>query len=241
MKVGEVYESRRCGKLEILEYNGIDNVVVKFQNTGQVYTFYKQAIQKGTVADRMHPSVAGKGYIGIGEYKSSQNKKLVKAYMTWTHMLTRCYDPEKWHNAYRGCTVSEEWHNYQNFARWYEANKIEGWELDKDFCKLGNKCYSSDFCTFIPQEVNTFAPRNVHGNFKGYTVTRGGKFMTQIRSSRFGDYRKSFDTASEAYADYCRVKNLDARLLAEKWRDELDTRVYTNLMNFDTDLYIRSF
>lgn len=241
MKIGEIYESSRCGSFEILEYIDCNNVVVKFQNTGQVYTFRGYTIKNGLVLDRMYPSIAGKGYIGIGDYRSTHNKRRTKAYGVWVNMLTRCYTPESWHQSYIGCTVSEDWHNYQTFAKWYEDNSVENWELDKDFCYIGNKCYSSELCTFIPQEINTFAPRNTHKNFKGFTVTKNGMFMTRLRSNRFGDYRKIFDSASEAYLDYCRVKNADARLLAEKWGDRLDPRVYSNLMNFNTDLYIRSF
>ena len=241
MKAGEVYQSKRCGKLEILNYIDYKNVVVKFHNTGEIYTFCKQAIILGNVLDRMCPNVAGIGYIGIGDFKATENKKRTKSYGVWVNMLTRCYEPEDWHEAYSGCTVSEEWHNFQNFAKWYDDKYIEDWELDKDFCNFGNKHYDREFCTFIPQEINTFAPRNTNKIFKGFTITKSGKFRTQILSNRFGNYYKIFNTSEEAYFDYCRVKNIDARILAEKWKGKLDERVYVNLINFDTDLYIKSY
>lgn len=241
MNVGEVYESKRCGKLEILEYINYKDVVVRFQDTGEVYTFYKQAIVYGNVLDRMCPTVVGVGYLGRGDFKATHDGGNTKCYRAWIGMLTRCYDPESWHEAYIGCSVDENWHNFQNFAEWYYTNYIEGWEVDKDFCIFGNKHYSEEFCTFLPQEINTFAPRSNKRNFQGYTVTSSGKFMTQLLSNRFGNYYKIFNTSEEAYSDYCRVKNIDAGLLAEKWKGKIDDRVYSNLVNFDTDAYINSF
>lgn len=241
MKAGETYESKRCGKLEILNYIDCKNVVVRFHNTGEVYTFHKQPILSGTVLDRMYPNIAGVGYLGVGDFKSTKDKKRTKPYGVWINMLTRCYEPKDWHGAYEGCTVAEDWMNFQNFAKWYCDNYIEDWELDKDFCSFGNKYYGEEFCTFIPQEINTFAPRSSKRNFQGFTVTSSGKFMTQLLSNRFGNYYKIFSTPEEAYFDYCRVKNIDARILAEKWEGKIDERVYTNLINFDTDSYIKSF
>lgn len=102
--------------------------------------------------DLYTPSVHGVGYMGEGKYKSTS-----KAYKTWKHMLTRCYDP-KYHATrptYKGCSVCTEWHNFQVFAKWFEDNYIEGYHLDKDSITKGNKEYSPSNCVFLSQAENT--------------------------------------------------------------------------------------
>ena len=71
-------------------------------------------------------------------------------------MFDRCYYSGYQDNnpTYRGCTVAEEWHNFQNFAKWYEDNYIEGYQLDKDIKVEGNKVYGPDTCMFISKQEN---------------------------------------------------------------------------------------
>lgn len=79
------------------------------------------------------------------------------AYNAWHRMLTRCYSEkyQRLHPTYQKCEVCEEWLTYSNFKKWFVDNYIEGYQLDKDILVKGNKIYSPDFCTFIPQHINS--------------------------------------------------------------------------------------
>lgn len=83
------------------------------------------------------------------------NRKGLPIYSTWQSMLARCYNPKHW--AYHrygglGVTVCEEWLDFQTFARWYNANHVEGWSMDKD-C-LGGVIYGPETCIYVPEQIN---------------------------------------------------------------------------------------
>lgn len=129
---------------------------IKFLHTGYERDVMSKEVKNGAVKDLMYPSIAGVGYIGEGYFKTRHDHKL--HYQTWLDMIKRCYKPKDDMTAktYRGVTVCEEWHNYQNFAKWFDENYIEGFKLDKDFKVLGNKVYSPTTCVFLPAEINSF-------------------------------------------------------------------------------------
>ena len=88
------------------------------------------------------------GIIGEGIYVSRINSIRTKEYVAWDAMLQRCYDDKlhKRHPSYKDCTVCEEWLNFQNFAKWFNDNNIDGCQLDKDLLIKGNKIYSPETC-----------------------------------------------------------------------------------------------
>lgn len=84
--------------------------------------------------------------------------KKTKQYIKWTNMIKRCYS-EKYHQtklSYKDCTISEEWKTFSNFKTWFDANYIDGYELDKDLKVKCNKHYSKETCLFIPRYLNSF-------------------------------------------------------------------------------------
>lgn len=93
-----------------------------------------------------------------------------RVYNLWYGMLRRCYDKEQqtrsMGKSYADCTVCSEWMNYSNFAMditllfCYEKwlNK-EGYCLDKDTIKTGNKVYCKEYCCFVPATENI---RDIH-------------------------------------------------------------------------------
>lgn len=46
---------------------------------------------KGHVSNPYDKKIYGVGYIGVGEYKPSNNKKMTKSYIRWSNMMRRCY------------------------------------------------------------------------------------------------------------------------------------------------------
>ena len=109
-----------------------------------------------------------------------------KAYQAWSNMLTRGYS-KKYKNertTYKDVTVCEEWHNFQNFAKWFEENYIEGWHLDKDILVKGNKVYSEGACCFVPPEINNLFTKadRIRGKYPigVYEDKQAGKFKVRI-------------------------------------------------------------
>lgn len=78
------------------------------------------------------------------------------SYRRWKNMLKRAYckDEQRRFPSYIGCTVCKEWLVFSVFDKWLTKNNVEGWHLDKDIKKIGNKEYSPDFCLLVPPEVN---------------------------------------------------------------------------------------
>lgn len=85
----------------------------------------------------------------------------IKCYTCWQNMWERVTNPVGNNKNYAGCSICIEWQDYQNFARWYEVNYIEGYLLDKDKIEVGNRFYSSDYCSFISPQENAELARAV--------------------------------------------------------------------------------
>lgn len=172
--------------------------------------------------------VRGVGYIGEGKYTSWNSKR---ARGVWDGILCRCYSEDRVIKfpSYRDCTVHEDWHNFQNFAKWFEENYIEGWHLDKDILVPGNKIYGPDTCCFVPQEINNNfvkrLKRKANGLPSRVNKTKGSRvrFYTHLDNSR------KFSTVDEAEAYYLYLKSLAIETLADKYRELLPERTFLTL------------
>lgn len=137
VEVGDILESHRCGKFEVLERQG-EKFKIRFIDTGYTCVRGYSAVQTGRVGDPYCPKIAGVGWKGEGKYKSRtsppENKKTPQ-YRCWENMLYRVYDlNHRLANRYhgRGVSVCDDWLDFQKFAEWFDENYIEGYVLDKD-------------------------------------------------------------------------------------------------------------
>lgn len=163
---------------------------------------------------------------------SKLNGKVVKCpfYDRWKTMLERCYCP-KFHSknpTYVGCSVTEEWLLFSNFEKWMKTQDWEGKQLDKDILKVGNKIYSSDFCVFIPPELNTFtldcgANRGEYP-LGVYLHKEKGRFMAQCNNpfTKRQEYLGYYDNPEEAHLAWKKRKHEMALTYANQ---QTDTRV----------------
>ena len=153
---GDIFKSNLCGEFMVLKYNSALKVDLVFLNTGYTTTTRIDHTRTGTVSDKLYPNLCGFGFIGIGDYKAKEGKSLSKPYAAWSGMIKRCYEEKrlKRNPTYRDCTVCDEWRNFQSFAKWFEKNYIEGYQLDKDILVDGNKIYSPEFCSFVTPKEN---------------------------------------------------------------------------------------
>ena len=150
MNIGDVFSTNQCGECEVIDYKGCFNVLVRFLDTGTECVTSSDQLRKGTVKDRMLPSLCGIGFLG-GKVPYTES-----IYGTWASMIRRCYEPNSWidHPTYKDCYVCKEWHNFSNYHKWYVKNYIEGFEIDKDKKIKGNRVYSPETCLFLSTKEN---------------------------------------------------------------------------------------
>jgi hypothetical protein len=159
--------------------------------------------------------------IGIYEKGKYDTIKDLKAYRLWKSILQRCYSEKSLAKfpTYRGCKVCDEWIYFQNFAKWFYENYIEGYTIDKDI--LGNgKIYSPETCCFVPNHINNILQKNLHkdnGLALGVKIQDGkyrAGFTTKGRKKFHVGY---FDTEKEASSAYIKAKTKYIKEMAEEY------------------------
>ena len=242
MHVRDLYDTN-FGTLEVVEYTNKSKVRVRFIETGYEKFARYDHILNGSVKDNLRPSVFGVGFIGDEVTRTKEGRPL--SYKYWVGMLQRAYCKKykALKNTYIDCTTSENFKSYPYFKEWCErqigyGNK--GWALDKDILVKGNKVYSEDVCCFIPPEINSIvvSKKSIRGCYP-IGVTKHKK-MTSFSSSVSIDgtmkYLGSFSTPEEAFLAYKEAKEQQIKVVANRWKDQIDPRVYDALMNWEVDI-----
>ena len=160
-RTGEEGYNSFGSKIIINEYRGaldIDVYFPEYKWTFEHATY--QNFKKEEIKCPYEPRYFGKGYLGEGKYKVSENGKPTDEYDVWHGMLQRCYDPKlhEKYSTYKDCRVEDKWLNFQHMGEWIEENyyEIPGEKmcLDKDILEKGNKIYSRKTCIFVPERIN---------------------------------------------------------------------------------------
>ena len=154
LTIGQMFATQTGKEFEVVKIINSQNIIVRFTDIGEEKKVMMRNINLRSIKHPNDISVCGIGFIGIGEFKPSKDKK---CYAVWVNMLSRCY--EKKSDSYKsygakGVYVCCEWHNFQNFAKWYVANGglNVGFEVDKDGLVKGNLVYSPETCQIISKE-----------------------------------------------------------------------------------------
>ena len=248
-RVGERFITNEGYIVEIVEYNRNDDLWIEFQDEhkARVHTTYKHCKSK-SVKNPFHPSVFEIGFVGIGEYKPSENGKMSGCYTHWFSMMTRCYDSKhhEKHPTYIECTVCKEWHNFQVFALWYEENFYEigneVMQLDKDILVKGNKVYSPDTCIFVPQRINKlFTKRdNDRGEFPvGVTFYKGNtskKYMAYCNVNGKSKYLGLYNTPEKAFEVYKQFKEAYIKEVADEYKDRIPKELYDAMYAWEVEI-----
>lgn len=156
-EVGQQHKTKSYGMCEVIYVEGTGSsrslITIKFLDTGNTTVVRGDDVRKGSVRDRMSPTVYGVGYLGYGKYKASSD-----AYNLWYAILQRCYNPSYYSNhtkkSYSHVEVCKEWHDFQAFAEFYEQHYIPDYQLDKDILVPNSTVYSPETCMFVPRTVN---------------------------------------------------------------------------------------
>ena len=238
---GKVYPSNRFGDVKILEYKNNKQVVIMFLNTGFITEEAMGVIRSGHIRDNSLPATCGFGYIDIEG--ASIGRNATKEYQLWNNMINRCYNEKglSRNPTYKDCHVSEDWRYLSNFKEWCNRQigfEQEGWHLDKDILVKGNKVYSEDTCCFVPNEINLLFTKadRIRGKYPVgvYHDTSKTHKRFSARVSKSGKHKRfgSYLTPEEAFAVYKREKEKYIKEVANKWKDQIEIRVYEALMNW---------
>ena len=192
--------------------------------------------------------VQGIGFKGM-DYPSRGNGKPLKVYQMWRGLLERCTE-KCWTNnpAYIGTTCSDNFKSYSYFYEWCQEQigflkKDENnryWCLDKDILSNGNKVYSEDVCAFVPERMNLLLVKcdSSRGEcpIGVYWCKNRKKFRSKCNN---GSGKQKclgyFNTPQEAFLAYKTYKEALIKEVANEYKEQLDSRVYEALMNYEVN------
>lgn len=193
--------------------------------------------------------------VGVNDWKgnsffinSDGKKEVTKEYKLWRAMLTRCYSKytKSIRPTYVGVTCDEKWLSMTKFIndvstlKGYDKSFTDNWVLDKDILFKGNSKYSKETCCFVPSEINgTLTLRKLHRGDLPLGVTLD--VSTQKFKARCGYNGKRvslglFETPEEAFAAYVCTKKKELFRLANKYKGQIDDKVYHALINYEFTL-----
>jgi hypothetical protein len=228
-KIGERYRTVNFGYIQIVDYVKHNEILVVFEDGTLVFTNSKQ-IKEGSVKNPNKPNVHDTGYIGVGDYSKKQNHK---RYKVWHSMFQRCYSKTAHDPTYKNVEVCKEWHNFQNFAKWYEDNYVEGWELDKDILVKGNKIYGPDTCCFVPKEINSFIIlKKDTKNLPTGVWKHKNKYRAVCTYKNKKVHLGIFNTIQEAEESYKIQKQKFWKILIKKYENKLPKQTLEYLNNY---------
>lgn len=195
---------------------------------------------KGKIRSKRRRLIYG---VGINDFNGITSTK-DKSYNIWRQMLFRCYSKYYYKRpTYMDCTVCDEWHHFSAFKKWFDENYIDGYTLDKDLTRRGNRVYCPQYCAFIPNEINALL--NTHKRSRGAVKSLGvsyfrGKYVAQCS---FGDGNPipigAYNTEEEAFIAYKHAKEAHIKRVAEQYynEDKINTAVYNTLIAWDVHPY----
>lgn len=228
------FTNNRGEYFSVLEYLGSNRYLIKFESNGYICIARGDRIREGRPENPFTPIFKGVGYMGSGKYNSGGVGR--EAYLRWSAIWRRIQEPDLF-PSYADCSLDPDWHNFQNFAEWYYNTPYnrKDWQIDKDILVPGNRVYSADTCVMVPDEINQFFTSKVgiKAPYRGVTKDRHGKFVANLRNE-FGKHRLGyFENPEDAYQCYCEAKDIEASRLAQKWKSEIDPRLYDRLVSFN--------
>ena len=200
--------------MKIVEYNNINDIYVKFMDLYEtvVHGAYREFC-KGKIKNPYAPSILN--VASIGNKYGSQTKE----YKVWHAMICRCFDEKHKtrYPAYANVTCCDEWLLFDNFYEWLHLQEnFDKWicdvnpAIDKDILFKGNKIYSSQMCSLVPQIVNNlFIKRaNDRGDYPIGVTRHGNRFRARCDNPILGmrEHIGVYNTPEEAFYAYKKYK-----------------------------------
>ena len=238
--------------MRIVECNKNSDIVVEFQDEhrAKVHTNYSN-FKRGLVKNPYYPMVYKVGIAG-NKYKTvDENSKSTREYMTWYHIIQRCYSDrlKEKQPAYKDIKVCSDWLYYENFYEWLHSQPNfdkwyygKRWAVDKDILVKGSKIYSPETCCLIPQNVNCLFlkreaergeyPIGVRYTNDGFTAVCRDPFLD--RSVEIGCY----STPEKAFYAYKKYKENIIKQVAQIEFDNgnITKECYEAMINYEVEI-----
>jgi len=244
---GVVFPTSNFGDVVVIKYTNNRKITVKFLDTSYVRDVRLVDLQRGEVRDYAVPSVYNVGVFDMHDFK---NETKTQEYSLWSGVLERCYSKinSKYLKNYKDCEASECFKYYSKFKKWCNTqvgfnskdDKGNSFHLDKDILIKGNKIYSEDTCCFVPQEINCLFinSKSARGdNPVGvHQKNRNEKFGATCSIGGCQKFLGYYSTTEEAFQAYKETKEAYIKEVANKWKDQIDSRVYEALMNWSIEI-----
>ena len=248
LREGSVITTKNFGDIVITKYLDKDNIHIRFINTGYNLITQSLNIRQGTIKDRLAPAVFGVGV--LGDVLTTVDGVRLKEYELWKNMIKRCYS-KNFHEkfpTYSSCSVSENFKYYPYFKEWCnkqagytsQDDKGNAFQLDKDILVKGNKVYSEELCVFVPKEINMLMVKC--GRKRGdnpigvFYHNREKKYVAKCKVSNKTVHLGYYLTSTEAFIVYKNFKESYIKEVSNKWKDQIDVRVYEALMNYHVEI-----
>ena len=183
--------------------------------------------------------------LGVGKNDVDTFMNHDRSCILWNRILARCYNPKilKKKHTYLDVSVCDEWHYFSNFLKWYREKEKwhkAGWHLDKDILVKGNKVYSPDTCCFVPHEINiifTNSKCKRGENPIGVSFIKSkNKFMATVAINGKNKTLGHFNNKIDAFYAYKSEKEKRIKEVADKYKEELEPRVYEALYNYQVEI-----
>lgn len=218
-RVGQVFSHPKYGKFEVIDYQNCEQVTIKFVRTGYTQTTSYNHICNLEVFDALHTGIYGN--------KKGSSIRNTPSYKCWYNMIHRVHNT----NAYKDVSICKEWYDFSQFEIWYSAQyKEQGWHLDKDLKRKGNKEYNPHSCCFIPPQINTFISKFSH--CKGYSYNkRRHRYEAYCREDGKYIHLGLFDNEDDARNAYLTHKIKVANILIDRYKDVLDETIKSAIIN----------
>lgn len=242
--VGKIFPSAYDGDMEIIEVLGAGKCKVKFLNNDNVKETWIKSVTDGEVRDLERRPIYKVGVMDTKGYLKKGTPK-PKDYSVWNGMIQRCYNENTRSTlmTYKDVEVSDDFKMFSKFKVWYEQQigyDQEGWHLDKDVLSLDNKVYSAETCVLIPPDINCLITNNksVRGELPvgvTYNCTKT-RYRARIQKQTGWVSLGTYDHPEEAFLAYKQAKEDYIKDVAEKWKGDIDIRVYNALMNWEINI-----
>ena len=239
-RIGEEGYNSFGSKMIIKEYREYMDINIYFPEYNWIFKHTRYDVfKKGNIKCPYEPRYYGKGYLGEGNYKMSENGKLHRYYIIWYNMLKRCYDPkyQEKEPTYKDCEVEDYLLNFQNMCEWIEDNyyEVPGEKmcLDKDILCKGNKVYSRETSIFVPERINLLFIKNDNDRGDcpiGVTPRESGNYQAYCKNGHGKDVALgTYNTKEEAFQVYKQYKEKVIKETIDSYEGRIPEPHYSRL------------
>lgn len=182
--------------------------------------------------------IQGVGILDV-DFSHTQDAAIRHVYRVWINILRRCYKEERTTRemSYQDCYVCEEWKYFSNFKKWFDRNYVDGYAIDKDIICKGNRCYCPEYCSFVPQRINSLVVSRQ--NFRGEQLigvykTPSNTYSAKMNTTKGNVSLGTFQTEEQAFNAYKSAKEEYIKEVADDYYSKglITERVYNALYNW---------